>query len=37
MSDEYTPTTEAVRAKYARGTRSDGTPAQFVKDNVGGN
>ena len=31
MSDEYTPTTEAVRAKYARGTRSDGTPAQFVK------
>ena len=37
MSDEYTPTTEAVRAKYARGTRSDGTHAQFVKDNVGGN
>ena len=31
MSDGYTPTTEAVRAKYARGTRSDGTPAQFVK------
>ena len=30
MSD-YTPTTEAVRAKYARGTRSDGTHAQFVK------
>ena len=30
MSD-YTPTTEGVRRKYARGMRSDGTPAQFVK------
>lgn len=27
----YTPTTEAVRAKYARGKRSDGTHAQFIK------
>lgn len=30
MSD-YTPTTEEVRDKYARGTRSDGTHAQFIK------
>lgn len=30
MSD-YIPTTEEVCAKYALGTRSDGTPAQFVK------
>ena len=28
---EYTPTDDAVRRKYARGMKSDGTPAQFVK------
>lgn len=28
---EYTPTTEHVRAKYARGMKSDGTPAIFEK------
>ena len=31
MSDDYTPTTEEVRADYVRGARSDGTHAQFVK------
>lgn len=31
MSDKYTPTTEEVRRKYARGMRSDGTPVLFVK------
>ena len=28
---EYTPTDDAVRRKYARGMKSDGTPTQFVK------
>ena len=30
MSDEYTPTMDHVRNKYARIMKSDGTPAQAI-------